>query len=153
VHNDLPVRRAFFILTVVLGALIRLRAAQTPVADAPRTTLAGVYTDEQALTGETSFANLCQACHNLASQSGKAFARKWEERSLWELFDAIKEEMPKDNKGTLTPKQVVELMAYLLKINGLPAAATPLSPEQSVLETITIELPKKPADQQRPGLR
>ena len=55
-------RRVIFILAVLLASLVHARAAQVPAADPPESTLNGVYTQEQAQSGEV---DLRQHVHGL----------------------------------------------------------------------------------------
>ena len=48
--------------------------------------------------------------------------------------------MPKNEPGSLTPKQSVEAIAYILKLNKLPAGQTPIPTDFAALQKIRIEL-------------
>jgi hypothetical protein len=47
--------------------------------------------------------------------------------------------MPSDHPGTLTPQQVVDLVAFLLKANNYPAGKTELPESSDLLKTILID--------------
>jgi hypothetical protein len=49
--------------------------------------------------------------------------------------------MPKSDPGSLTPAEYAQSVAYLLKINDVPAGEHELSPEGEGLKKIRIEWP------------
>ena len=120
---------------------LRADAAQKAAPETPRSTLNGVYTAAQADKGKEIFANICQGCHTTASQSGTAFANRWKWQPLSDLYTFIDEEMPKDDPGSLKPAEEAEVIAYLLKLNGLPAGKEELPGDVDALKKIKIELP------------
>ena len=107
-----------------------------------RSTMSGVYVAKQADAGQEIFEATCLGgCHNISSHRGVAFKMRWEGWSLFELFDLISNEMPKDDPGSLTPADAGNLVAYLLKLNAVPAGKEELSIEPAALKKIRIELP------------
>lgn len=96
----------------------------------------GVYTTRQATAGQERYALMCQGCHTVASHTGPAFVNVWNGRPLSELFDFIRETMPKGDPGVLTPDETVELVAYLLKMNRMPAGSGDLPSDPAALKTI-----------------
>jgi len=117
--------------------------AQEPTADpAMRTVAAGVYSDAQAKAGQEIFDATCLGgCHNMADHRGLAFKQRWDGHLLWDLFNAIHTKMPKDDPGSLSDDDAIQLVAYLLKLNSLPAGKDDLSTDPTVLKKIKIELP------------
>jgi S-disulfanyl-L-cysteine oxidoreductase SoxD len=133
----------------VLAFGLRAGAAQQPpvppappVPAAERSTLVGVYTDKQADKGGDAFGIYCTNCHTTASHKGLPFKQQWEGASAWDLFDTIGQTMPKDDPGSLTVEETTDLVAYLLKLNGMPAGQTDLPHDEAALKKIRIELPK-----------
>ncbi|HEV8149397.1 MAG TPA: cytochrome c, partial [Gemmatimonadales bacterium] len=118
------------------------------VQDSTRSTKTGVYTASQATKGGTLYALNCVSCHTPASHAGPAFAAKWDGRPLVELFDYVRSAMPKSDPGSLTQREYIQVLAYLLKMNGLPAGAVELPTDSLALRKIRIEL-KPPADSAR----
>lgn len=125
------------------GVIVRASAPQTPDAPAPKPASAGVYTAEQAARGREVFGNICQGCHNIGSQSGEAFAKRWRGVLLSDLFTLMTDTMPKDDPGSLTTKERIDVIAYLLKINDLAAGADELPANIALLKRIVIDLPEK----------
>jgi mono/diheme cytochrome c family protein len=104
-------------------------------------TKSGVYTAAQADRGEELYMGLCVSCHPIAMHSGQTFTVRWGGRPLFELYEAIKEKMPKTDPGTLTPEESAQLIAYVLRLNDVAAGKTALEPEVEKLKGIRIETP------------
>ena len=127
-----------WVVAVVTSAM----RAQTAVPDTTRTTLDGVYTTDQADRGQKLYSMSCLGgCHNSTSHKGDAFKKNWGGHLVSELFFTIKENMPDDNPGMLSPNESVDVIGYLLKINGVPAGKDELRPDVDALKKIRIELP------------
>jgi len=125
---------AWCVLTA--AAVAPIRAQQSPA----RSTLTGVYSTEQATRGGDVYAGMCKSCHTAATHTGVAFEKLWNGRPLSELFDYISTKMPKNEPGSLAPEAYVDVLAYLLKLNDMPAGALELPPDTTVLGAIRIEL-------------
>jgi hypothetical protein len=117
-------------------------AAGTQAGD-ERSTMAGVYTDKQADAGGDLFSNICSNCHKVAEHSSATFKAKWNGALVWDLYQIIGETMPKDDPESLSLSERAELVAFLLKKNGLPAGTADLSTDPAVLKKIKIEMPKE----------
>lgn len=126
-----------------LAAVVVCASQDAPPPAPEKTTLAGVYTAPQAEKGGDTFATLCTGCHKVSSHSGQPFKTRWLGKPLAELYQLIKDTMPEDAAGSLTPGEAAQLVAFLLKANGLPAGTAELPPDAAVLKTIRIELPVK----------
>ena len=66
-------------------------------------------------------------------------------RTAFDLFDQIKTTMPDDNPGGLSVQQYTDVVAYIFKINGMPAGTDSLSSDPEALRQIKIDA--KPAGQ------
>jgi Cytochrome C oxidase, cbb3-type, subunit III len=130
--------RAAATLVVLSGVLAGEARAQGSSTDR-RTTMAGVYTEAQAAKGRDTFASLCTGCHTVASHTGPAFMNNWRGYPLSELFGYMSSQMPKSDPGSLAPTQYVQLIAYILKLNGMPAGLRDLPVDGGILEKITID--------------
>src|ERR1041385_5265600 len=89
----------------------------------------GVFTDEQAMHGETVYRTYCIACHGPDLEgadmtpplSGGAFMANWNDLTAGDLFERIRTTMPLDRPGVLTRQQNSDVIAFVLKKNGFPA--------------------------------
>lgn len=123
----------------MLAVLACGAAAQQAESTPARSTKTGVYTVRQAARGQNSYALMCQTCHTPDTHNGAAFWNNWGGRELWELFRYIKETMPKGDPGSLTTQETTLLLAYLLKMNGMPAGQDELSADSMALKAIRFE--------------
>lgn len=101
-----------------------------------------MYTEAQAERGKTAFLTYCTGCHTAATQTGEAFSKKWNGTTAADLYKVLTDEMPKDDPGALEPKDRADVIAYLLKINGLAAGTAELSTDPELLKKIVIDLVK-----------
>ncbi len=91
--------------------------------------MAGVYTEAQAVRGQSEYATHCANCHrdDLSGYNdilkGRRFMEKNRESSLHLLFDKTKTTMPRGAPATLSDKAYVDIVSYLLKVNEFPAGA------------------------------
>jgi mono/diheme cytochrome c family protein len=134
---------ASFLLLV--GLVVRGAAQTPPPAPAAESTLGGVYTADQAKRGEESYMNICVGCHSAGTYQGKSFLETWAAgRPLSDLYDQMAEKMPKDDPGSLEPKEYAQILAYILKKNGLPEGKAELPADSATLKKIRFETAKAP---------
>ena len=129
-------RRAVLSLLFVLTPA--LAAAQQ--SSATRAASSGVYTDDQAERGHELYSAACVGCHAAASHTGPVFANAWAGKLVSELFAFVSARMPKNDPGSLAPEEYANLVAYLLKMNGVPAGTTELPADSVALKSIRIDL-------------
>jgi S-disulfanyl-L-cysteine oxidoreductase SoxD len=127
----------------VLGAACILaqaaRAHAQQPADSSRSTRSGVYSPDQASRGAEIYALSCASCHTAATHTGPAFAAKWGGLTLAELYEFIRGAMPKNDPGSLSAREYLLAMTYLLQMNGMPAGANPLPSDSTALGRIRID--------------
>lgn len=110
------------------------------------TTSDGVYTTAQSERGAKLALETCDVCHGqkfIGTDLGPPvhaaeFQTSWAGKPLGELFDRIFTTMPAHNPSTLGLSQTVDLVAYLLDVNGYPAGAEDLPGDMAVLQQIQI---------------
>ena len=138
--------RYVFMIAITFGVRAR---AQTDTAArhaaATTTTLSGVYTSDQASRGQDVYAGSCRGCHTPASHTGDTFAKYWLHKSVADLFTYTGTYMPKNDPGSLDLHDVADVVAYLLKMNQMPAGPTELLPDTTALRQIRIEAKSSPA--------
>lgn len=129
-----------FYWTVLAGfAILAADPASADAQSARRSTRSGVYTEAQAARGRDTFAGMCQACHTPATHTGPAFMASWGGRSLWELFDYLVANMPKSDPGSLSLEEYAQVVAYVLKMNGMPAGPRELPADEAALKAIRLD--------------
>ena len=118
-------------LIVVTGHAI-LRAQAAPPAG--RTVWDGVFTDAQADRAMATFSQRCASCHTLANEgesplTGTKFWEGYTLKSVGDLLTYVSTFMPNGNGGSLPAATYNDLVALILKSNGLPAGQTELAPD------------------------
>lgn len=112
-------------------------SAQTPAeTDSSRSAADGAYTDDQAKRGQVVFGSTCGNCHGITEFNGPAFRRIWEGRTVYDMFDQLRNTMPLDNPGGLSREQYTGVIAYLMKLNDYPAGASELPVADDALKRI-----------------
>ena len=119
-------------------------AVQPRAAAQGKTVWDGVYTEEQAQRGQDAYAAECVSCHqpDLAGDgfapglAGPEFASAWNDLSVGDLFDRIRQSMPPSNPGAVQPAAKVDIIAFILKANKIPAGSTELPKEAEALKQI-----------------
>lgn len=130
-------------LACVWSIVFGIRSSAEQARGGTKTTMQGVYTPAQASSGQRTYDSICLACHPLVTQTGRLFAKRWRGQTLADLYGYVAESMPKNDPGSLTPREIAHVIAYLLKINGLPAGKAELPANEATLKAIRIELPVK----------
>jgi S-disulfanyl-L-cysteine oxidoreductase SoxD len=96
-------------------------APATAAAPAPS---AAAVPAEQAQRGENAFLASCTACHSSNEFNDTAFQTRWRNRTARDLFDLMSATMPEDAPNSLPQERYVEIVAYLLTLNGFPTSGT-----------------------------
>jgi mono/diheme cytochrome c family protein len=118
------------ILLFLASATASLVTAQTSTPR--RTVWDGAYTEAQATRGATSFGASCGGCHTLAAEGraplvGDIFWKGFSQKTVGEMTDFVTNNMPNGNPRSLTETTYADIVAFLLKSNGLPAGTTELA--------------------------
>jgi mono/diheme cytochrome c family protein len=131
-------------LAVLLIGFIAARAGAQTGGNQGSQATGGPYTPAQAVKGQSIYSNSCSACHSTAKHTGGAFALEWSGRTAFELFDQISSTMPENDPGSLTADDYAAVVAYMLRINGVPAGKQPLPTDRDALRQIRIEIKLPP---------
>ncbi len=100
----------------------------------------GVYSTTQAARGEAVWNNHCAECH-YPEEYSKGYLYAWSGENVFDLYAYLQIMMPYLAPGTLENEQYVDVTAYLLSQNLLPAGDTELAVDQQALQGIVIEGP------------
>ena len=107
--------------------------------DTGASTMDGVYTAAQAVAGSDVFAAYCRSCHTPTVHSGAPFRGKWFGRPVAVLYGYIRREMPKNEPGSMSDEDYAAALAYLLKVNGMPAGDMSLPADSAALHRIRLD--------------
>jgi mono/diheme cytochrome c family protein len=122
----------FSALVLTAGFLRHTIRAQEPA----RTVDDGVYSEEQATRGASSYDTSCSGCHrpdlggaNGPALRGERFARIFAGKDLKTLYTKIATTMPRGAAASLGDAVYLDIVAHVLKENGFPAGGGELTAE------------------------
>ena len=139
-----PVFTSTFATAVVVIALSMSTAARVEAqVDSTKadSTAKTIVSQEQAVRGMSVFTKTCVECHTKTDVTGADFKIKWHGRPVYDLFDVIRTTMPDDKPGTMPPDQYIDVVAYLLRINGASSGGAALvATDTAALKNAKIEI-------------
>ena len=126
-------------------------ASLTSTADRPGTIAGGAqgmppqFTAEQASLGKTAFNSNCAACHGNTMTNGtfgpplagEYFRDKWTGQTVRAFYDHAKT-MPPSAPASLRDEMYVNIVAYVLEVNGFKAGNAKLPAGGNALDQMTI---------------
>jgi mono/diheme cytochrome c family protein len=123
----MPPRYLILLLVSTWGVAAGLAQASPSVLD-------GVYTAAQAARGEAAYLTHCIKCHEGLEAdgpelAGRVFVDRWREDRLESLFTFMRTTMPGDKPGSLDDRDYADIIAYVLRVNGLPDGPRELNPD------------------------
>jgi S-disulfanyl-L-cysteine oxidoreductase SoxD len=118
--------------------------AQAAGGAVTQTTKSGVYSREQANRGQDVFLGMCKNCHTPEAYTTPAFTSKWNGKALSDLYAYIRDQMPKNEPGTLTAEEYTDVLAYLLRLNRQPAGPNDLPADPGAMKSIRFVTPIAP---------
>ena len=133
-------------LTLCLVAPLFL--ASTSAFNSDESNTAVIYSEEQALKGHDLHNEHCASCHGAALEgqgslplSGATFRARWadDRHSVDDLFYIIRTLMPYGQPATLSKQEYIDIIAYILMVNGYPAGAQPLPSDPPILKRMMIK--------------
>lgn len=133
------VARAMLITIFLTAVVVGGARAQSDTAKAK----GGFYSAEQGNRGADVYTGQCTKCHNVADHTSADFKLAWHGQTVRALYDYLRGTMPDDDPGKLTSQQYIDVTAYLLKVNGMPAGDSALAADTGTLRKFVIDI--KPA--------
>jgi mono/diheme cytochrome c family protein len=93
----------------------------------------GWYTSQQATAGAKAYKKKCASCHGATLEGGmgpvlvgKPFWQAYGGKTVSTLWSSVHTQMPMMAPNSVPAKNSINIMAFLLQKNGVPAGATPL---------------------------
>ncbi len=123
----------FFSAALFATAALWLAAPPPALAQGKQATvLDGVYSEAQATRGKDLYGEKCAMCHEGAEPDGpplssSTFIDNWREDTLDTLFTFIRTRMPRDDQGSLTEAQYLDIVASILQTNNFKSGAKDLT--------------------------
>jgi hypothetical protein len=127
------------VVTCIVGVMPGAGLAQSSQPNGQRSTGQGVYSREQWMRGRDVYAGLCAGCHPAITHVGPIFTTSWAGKKLSDLFGFLRERMPKNDPGSLSEQAYVDVMSYMLRLNGMPAGVDELPADSVALTKIRID--------------
>jgi S-disulfanyl-L-cysteine oxidoreductase SoxD len=95
------------------------------------------------------FRQRCGACHGDALEGGDeapplkgdSFWSEWDRQTARSLYSRVISTMPPDSPGSLDEKDVIDIVAFVVRQNGVPAGAKPVQ-SANELNSIKLERPR-----------
>ena len=122
-------------VVLVVGLVLTAGSEVSAQNDPVKTVHDGVYTSAQADRGGSHYQTHCQNCHganlsgaNARALAGEEFLRFWMGLTLDDMFERVRSMPPGAGSG-LERETQLDLLAYLLFMNGLPSGTEPLTTE------------------------
>lgn len=116
---------------VALGAVVYAQAGGTPASVKD-----GVYTVAQATRGGALYEEKCINCH-----ADRMWGQDWPEKSVFDVYDIVKNFMPEDNPGSLSAQQSRDIVAHILRTNKFPTGTKELPESEDDLKKIALAAP------------
>jgi mono/diheme cytochrome c family protein len=137
-------RRGIIAGVIAAGAVCAV-SAQT--GGVQRMAREGVYTAQQAQRGAQAYARHCAECHGstmkedigTAPLASTAFINEWKAYNAGDLFERMRQTMPKAAPGSLAAQEYADILAQILRVNGFPAGAMELAGRFELLKQIRFE--------------
>jgi mono/diheme cytochrome c family protein len=124
-------RPSIILRLLLLGATFIWASAVALPQSAPKA--AGWYTIAQASAGAKAYQTTCAGCHGAKLQGGmgpalvgRQFWLNYAGKKASTLWSDVHKTMPMSAPGSVSAKRSVDIMAFLLQKNGVPAGSTPL---------------------------
>jgi len=115
-----------------------------------KSTSAGVFTAEQAKNGAVAYNANCAICHGTELRStdreiphltDKSFQFNWVGKTIAEQFETVRDTMPPREVHSLEDQVYLDIVAYILSFNKVPAGSQRLEPDLEKLKQIVIAAP------------
>ena len=143
--------RRLVVITALAAAVFV--AGEIQAQGGPKSVWEGVYTEAQAERGKTAYTASCASCHGpdlagggeASPLAGPEFLAGWNGLPVAELFERARTTMPIQAPGSLDPAAYADILAYMLKVSGLPAGQAELAPRGEALSGIRIDAVKPTA--------
>ena len=109
----------------------------------------GIYSSAQAVHGQTLYHQACGSCHadnleggeHAPALKGAGFWQEWNQQKARLLYRRIISTMPLDDPGSIPEKDVIDIVAYILQSNGLPAGSRAIE-SANELNDVSLERPQ-----------
>ena len=127
------------LLLARFALLFALSVSSFAIAE-ERSTADGVYTEEQAESGEALYELHCLICHD--KKYFRPVLKRWEGQPISMMYLIMSTSMPESNPASLRREEYIDILAYILSLSRYPAGDTALEFENGALDKLMVE-PRK----------
>ncbi len=99
------------------------------------------FTESQVERGLDVYRAVCSECHYRSDFRGTQFQFEWRRRSVGDFYQTIVDQMPEDDPGTLNPQEYIDVVAFLLSLNGFLAGNDELVADEELLRDLSMAPP------------
>ena len=124
---------------LVVGCAARGPAETTADPSAETEAPAGIFTESQADCGRASFGEHRAECHTDNEFRDRLFQSNWGRRTVYSFYRTTRSTMPDNNPGELEEQVYLDVVSYILSLNGHEAGTSEL-PTDSPMRQVRIAL-------------
>ena len=122
-----------------LGAVVLALGIAAPAGAQPAE--GGAFLDAQAASGRTAYGRSCASCHGATLRgamhgpdlTGPGFLSNWGSQTASGLYEYVRAEMPPGLGGSLPSGTYLNIVAYLLQVNGHARGPRALTADAAVV--------------------
>ena len=97
------------------------------------------FTLEQVDRGQYEFSVVCEECHSTSEFRGQNFEFSWRRRTAWDFYRTVTQTMPENAPGSLMDEQYVDVIAYILEMNGFEPGDAELPATKAAREQFPMD--------------
>jgi len=96
------------------------------------------FAASQVKHGQQLYFSSCVRCHTADRLTAGAFAKAWKGRRVYDLYDLLASTMPQDSPGSMKTDEYLDVVAYLLQLNGAVPGKQKLTADTDSLKKMRI---------------
>lgn len=127
--------------------VVLIAGAVSVAQESHRSAKQGAYTAAQAERGYEEYRKNCASCHKddmsgsteAPTLVGEKFMAAWQDSSVGDLVDLVRNTMPYDQPNSLRPQAYVDIVAAMLQRNNYRTGADELPLDADALKNLTLK--------------
>ncbi|MDH3733503.1 MAG: cytochrome c [Gemmatimonadota bacterium] len=96
------------------------------------------FTVAQADRGRELFVAVCGECHSVGEFRGNTFQFTWRRRTAWDFYRTVSSTMPESAPGSLSDEEYVQIIAFVLGMNGYAPGSRDLAATEVELDQFVM---------------
>lgn len=82
---------------------------------------------------------LCGECHGTREFRGTNFQFRWRRQTAWDFYRLLVRTMPENAPGALSDQEYVDVIAYILELNGYEPGMAELEATEESLDQVPMD--------------